>query len=273
MEDHRKSHNYINNNPDQAFLEELQEKLSKELDMPHSQRNYDQIEEWTETISLLLGTNELIDKRTEIGITQLRQKRERIKQKHTKQILRVIVPCFCVVLLVLSNVFSQSVLGMNAFLAMYQIMKGGITIDFKKQGELTTASTSDYQSEMLRICEEQSINPRIPSYLPDGYTPTEIFGQVHPASSHCTVIFCFERNKSKILLQIVKYENSDEMPPMGIPTDHYNISEQVIDNTVICISKEDQQFTAVFEDDTIQYMLFSEGLDYDECQRILNSMF
>ena len=61
--------------------------------------------------------------------------------------------------------------------------------------------------------------------------------------------------------------------PFGIPSDYHNISEQVIDNTVVTVSKEDNQFTAAFMIDRIQYSICADGLDYDECQRVLESMF
>lgn len=266
-------------NPDQAFLDELQEKLSKELEMPHSERNYDRIEEWTDTINLMLGTSELIDKRSQFGLAQFRMQREKTKQKRTKRLICTIVPCLCLVVLTFSNIWSYSVLGMNAFSAMYQVMSGGITIDFKKQENVPPESyNSDslyncYLAEMRRICENENISSRLPDYLPDEYTKTELFGQVIRATHVCTVIFHFEHQGSKLILQIMDYDSSDNMPPMGVPSDHYNISEQIIDGIRVCISKEDQQFTAVFEEGTIQYMLYIDNTDYAEGQMILQSMF
>ena len=75
------------------------------------------------------------------------------------------------------------------------------------------------------------------------------------------------------MIQIMDYDHPDNMPPMGVPSDHYNISEQIIDDITVCVSEEDQQFTAVFEEDTIQYMLYIDKSDYAEGQKILDSMF
>lgn len=265
-------------NPDQAFLDELQEKLSKELEMPHSERNYDRIEEWTDTINLMLGTSELIDKRSQFGIAQFRMQREKAKQKRTKRLICTIVPCLCLAVLTFSNIWSYSVLGMNAFSAMYQVMRGGITIDFKKQEKDSSVSYNDltfnsYLAEMQQICATENISPRLPGYLPDGYTKTELFGQIHHASHVCTLIFHFEYQGSKLMIQIMDYDHPDNMPPMGVPSDHYNISEQIIDDITVCVSEEDQQFTAVFEEGTIQYMLYIDNTDYAEGQKILQSMF
>lgn len=279
MEENSSSHSNSHVNPDQAFLEELQEKLSKELEMPHPERNYDRIEEWTDTINLLLGTSELIDKRSKIGILQLRQEKEKVNRRRMKRIICTFVSCFCAGVLIISNIWSYSVLGMSAFSVMYQVMSGGITIDFKKQENVLPESyNSDslyncYLAEMRRICENENISSRLPDYLPDEYTKTELFGQVIRATHVCTVIFHFEHQGSKLILQIMDYDSSDNMPPMGVPSDHYNISEQIIDGIRVCISKEDQQFTAVFEEGTIQYMLYIDNTDYTEGQKILQSMF
>ncbi|MBQ6039639.1 MAG: hypothetical protein IJL32_02510 [Oscillospiraceae bacterium] len=279
MEENSSSRSNSHVNPDQAFLEELQEKLSKELEMPHSERNYDRIEEWTDTINLLLGTSELIDKRSKIGILQLRQEKEKVNRRRMKRIICTFVSCFCASVLIISNIWSYSVLGMSAFSAMYQVMSGGITIDFKKQENVPPESyNSDslyncYLAEMRRICENENISSRLPDYLPDEYTKTESFGQIIRATHVCTVIFHFEHQGSKLILQIMDYDSSDNMPPMGVPSDHYNISEQIIDGIRVCISKEDQQFTAVFEEGTIQYMLYIDNTDYAEGQKILQSMF
>ena len=279
MEENSSSRSNSHVNPDQAFLEELQEKLSKELEMPHSERNYDRIEEWTDTINLLLGTSELIDKRSKIGILQLRQEKEKVNRRRMKRVICTFVSCFCAGVLIISNIWSYSVLGMSAFSVMYQVMSGGITIDFKKQENVPPESyNSDslyncYLAEMRRICENENISSRLPDYLPDEYTKTELFGQVIRATHVCTVIFHFEHQGSKLILQIMDYDSSDNMPPMGVPSDHYNISEQIIDGIRVCISKEDQQFTAVFEEGTIQYMLYIDNTDYAEGQKILQSMF
>lgn len=260
-------------NPDQEFLEELQEKLSDELDKQPSERDYDLIEELTDTINLLMGTNDLIEKRSQIGISQIQQINAQNKQRRTKQIIRILTPCLCAMILVLSNIWSYSALGMNSFSAMYQIMQGGITIDFTKQQDIVSESTNPYQDEMNRICTSHNIDAMLPAYIPANYTPTDLFGQVHENNTFCIVLFYFKHKDSTLLLQVSHYADPEEMPPIGIPSDHYNISEQTIDGTTICISKEDQQFTAAFAKGTTQYLLFSDRLDYDECQRILESMF
>ena len=57
-----------NYNPDQDFLDELQQQLTDELAKPVSEQNYDLIDELTEAISVLNGTEEQIRTTAEAGI-------------------------------------------------------------------------------------------------------------------------------------------------------------------------------------------------------------
>ena len=61
-------------------------------------------------------------------------------------------------------------------------------------------------------------------------------------------------------------------PPIGIASDHYNITEQMVNDTIVYISKEEQQYTAAFMVDDTQYVLAADGVDYDECYQVLISM-
>lgn len=38
------------------------------------------------------------------------------------------------------------------------------------------------------------------------------------------------------------------------------------------ILKEDNQFTAAFLEDNIVYVIFADGLSYDECQKVIESL-
>jgi len=263
----------LHTNPDQDYYEEIQSKLSTELDKPHSDRDYDLIEELTDAVNSFMGTEAIINKRTEIGIAHIKQINAQNKQKHTKRMIRIVTPFICAVLLILSNIWSYSVLEINSFSAMYQIMNGGITIDFTQNENPSVQAANPYQDQMKQICAAHNIDAMTPAFIPSGYAPTDLFGQVNEKDTFCIISFYFKCKDSTLLLQVLHYVNWDEMPPIGIPTDHYNISEQVIGDTTISISKEDRQYTAAFARDTTQYLLFSDGLDYDECQRVLESMF
>ncbi len=68
------------------------------------------------------------------------------------------------------------------------------------------------------------------------------------------------------------YENSDDIPPIGIPTDTYNLVETEINGQTSFVLKEDGQFTATFLNNNIVYVITSNKLDYDECQKVVESM-
>lgn len=72
---------------------------------------------------------------------------------------------------------------------------------------------------------------------------------------------------------VTNYLNETVPPPIGIPTEQYEISEQLINNTLISVMKEDEQYTATFIIDKTQYIIYAEHLDYDECQKVLDSFY
>ena len=74
-------------------------------------------------------------------------------------------------------------------------------------------------------------------------------------------------------LQIRMYNEGSEILPVTIPSDTQQVTEQTIQGNLIRVFKEDQEYRALFMIDRTQYLLYANRLDYDECQRVLQSMF
>ncbi|MCQ2417848.1 MAG: hypothetical protein MJ071_08570 [Oscillospiraceae bacterium] len=254
------------------YLHELQIQLDKELKKPVPEQDFDRIEDLTEAISVLNGTDHFISKRTAIGIDRVKANIHHNQHKKINIHRRWIAACI-VAVLIGTNALSYKAYGMNAFSAAYQIVTGGIVIDFSKHDPTTSEARNVYAEEMQNLCSEHNIDARIPTYIPDGFSPTENYGSINDLDLYTSVSFYFQLKTKKLIIQM-KYIKTDEVSiPFGIPSDQHNISEQVIDNTVVTVSKEDNQFTAAFMIDQIQYSICADGVDYDECQRILESFF
>ena len=69
-----------------------------------------------------------------------------------------------------------------------------------------------------------------------------------------------------------QYKEGEEIPPIGIPTDTYNIVEEKVNGRTMYILKEDNQFTATFQEDNIVYVISAIDSNYDECQKVIESL-
>ena len=57
---------------------------------------------------------------------------------------------------------------------------------------------------------------------------------------------------------------------VGIPSDHHNISEREICGHTAIISKEDNQMIVAFRSGEFNIVVFTENLDYTECDKFLD---
>ena len=85
-------------------------------------------------------------------------------------------------------------------------------------------------------------------------------------------MFYYKKNNVKLNFSVYYYHQSETIPSIGIPTDTYNLTESTINGRTMFILKEDNQFTATYLSNNVVYVIFSDGLDYDECQKIVESI-
>lgn len=262
-----------NSNPDQDFLDELQQQLTDELAKPVSEQDYDLIDELTEAISVLNGTEEQIRTTAEAGIQKVTDKISH-RAKHNK-VRRIAwkTAAVCASLIVLLNIWTYSVYGINAFSAAYQMLNGGINVDLTVQDDSDPTAANRFEEDMRSVCAEYGLDALIPKYIPDGFTKKEVFSSYHQTTSFQELSFHFEKGKSKIIFQVQSYNEGSDIQPVLIPSDSQQFTEQTIQGNLIRVFKEDQEYRAVFLIGRTQYLLYANKLDYDECQRILQSMF
>lgn len=245
--------------------EELEKQLDRELAKPNP--DYDLVDELTAAILEARGkVVKEIDVQSEIRT---------IKQKSIKHFKcpkwAITVSAACLVL-ICANTVSVAAWGTNIFSAFVQFTKGDLTIDFSKQEQniisLPTSENDPYG--IKEKCAEYDIYPMIPYYLPDGFKLTDFKENI---LSHSTDLrFFYKNDNAKLILSYEAYKNTDDIPPIGIPTDSYNLVETEINGQTVFILKEDSQFTATFLNNNIVYIITSNKLDYDECQKVVESM-
>ena len=258
---------------DSEILDELRQKLNAELEKPIADRDFDYIDDLAKTIDEITGEDRNTADIADRGIKAIHDKLyHSFNRKHTKR-LRWWIPAACIILLLSSNIWSYSAYGMNAFSAVYQILNGGIKIDLHSQNPTEIYSGNLYADEMKKICEDNQIEAVIPEYIPEGFKPAAGYGDGKASSDNTRVVFYFSKSGKKLNLVVTDYLDTVDPPQIGFPTDNYHVGEQVIQGKTVYVLKEDERYTAAFMIDHTQYLLYADHLDFDECQRILYSMF
>jgi len=258
-------------NADQEFLNELHEELTIELNKPESEQNFDLIDDLMQTIAMMNGTETLLEHRSEKVLKLFKHhlsfQKSNARKKH--RILTAI--CACMAFLILSNVWSYSALGINAFSAAVKILNGSVVIDLKEAPESIDTPDNVFADEMKDECTNCSIEALLPSFIPSGFELKNIQHDQDEISTN--VRFRLVCGDKKINFYITKYSDIENIPPIQIPADESHITQEALQNKTIYKVKEDNQFKVAFLDNSIQYYLSTYGLDYDESQRILESIF
>lgn len=253
---------------DSSFGELNAEELTKQLDLELAKPNpdYDLVDELSAAILEARGkTVKEIDVQSELGM---------IKQKSIKHFRcpkwAITVSAACLVL-ICANTVSVAAWGTNIFSAFVQFTKGDLTIDFGKQEQnVISLPTSENDPYGIKAkCAEYDIYPKTPFYLPDGFELVD-FSEV-VCSRFTDLCFFYQNGKTRLNVTFTKYNDSD-IPPIGIPTDTYNLQETEINGQTVFILKEDGQFTATFLNNNIVYVIYADNLDYSECQKVAESM-
>lgn len=252
---------------DREILSDLQKDLNEEMNKPAEERDESYIAELEEMIAQT--EEELIDaskKRSLDNIMKMLDKYEEPKHIRLYKTLPIAAACLLVILGL--NTASMKVFGQNMFSAAYQLTKGGINISTNDSDEMVMSESDPYG--MKAKCAEYGFFPDTPSYIPDGFVLKTISDDRGKYSD--SIIFMYRKDDVVLNFYYTNYKTNDTTPSIGIPTETYNITEEQINGHTTYILKEDSQFTASYVEKGIQYTIFTENLDYDECQRILESM-
>lgn len=256
-------------NMKENMIANLQRELNEEMSKPSDKWDCKKIAEITETIHNLSCDSEEV--KNEEGKEALIEKVKVSKSPQKIKIYRRIgTVVACLLIGVGINTASLSVLGTNMFSAIYQISKGTITIDMNKKDVIELPTESDDPYGMKAKCAEYDMYPVTPSYIPEGFRLVDI--EEIENASFSNMLFYYKESGIKLNFDFCLYNEGEEVPPIGIPTDTYNIEEEEINGHTMYILKEDNQFTATFQEGNMVYVIFADGLDYDNCQKIIESM-
>lgn len=254
---------------DAELLSDLKQNLAEEMSKPTDERDENLISELEEMISETEA--EIVSASERRSLDSIMKMLDEYEEpKHIKLYKWLSVAAACLLVVVGVNAASLKVSGQNMFSAVYQITKDGIRVSsqFEINDDIVISESDPYG--MKAKCAEYGFFPKTPDYIPEGFVLEDISEDSNDYFD--SIIFAYKKGNAILNFQFTNYKTNDEIPSSGIPTDTYNITEKQINGHAIYILKEDKQFTAVFDDKRINYTIFSEYLDYDECYEILEKM-
>ena len=62
------------------------------------------------------------------------------------------------------------------------------------------------------------------------------------------------------------------MGSISIPCNEFNLSETTVNGTKAILSQEDNQYVVNYTKGNIIYVIFIQDVDYDECDKIIESI-
>jgi len=261
------------NKADLEYLEELTDSLREEMAKPKEERDYEIINELTEAISVICGSEQYFSERTDEGVSRLKQNLDNSgKTKKRRFILRRLVPAVAAAIILTANVFSYSVFGMNAFSSAVRIMDGSIQISFSNDVEFK--GENPYSQQMLEKCQEAGFTSLVPKYLPPNMKPADIWGETHNERSIPDIRFELSGENNKLIFQFINVSGAQNGFELGMPTKSHDISEEDINGvTVYFLKKTSTEFHVSFKKEQIVYIISSDGIKEDEFRKTLYSMF
>ena len=264
--------NHLFNGSPEEQGQGVSEMLEKELAKPYKKRDYDKIEELLNEYTRMNGIEEQIQKASEIGIQRAiaKTKTEKLRVRKCRPLLAVV--CLAIVMAIL-NTISVVAFDMNAFSFIVHVADGGFSVDFfskevPSESVIQIPVSEDDPYGMIAECAKNGIYPETPHYLPEGFALENI--EIFDRDVAKRLAFNYRRNNEFIVIYYT--ELYDFNFKSGIPSDHFNLEKIQVNGKSAIISKEDGQFTLIYYDNNMEYVIATNHLDYNECDKIVASI-
>lgn len=259
---------------EKMLLAELQYQLNKELDKPLRKRDFDRIEELTSSIRELTDSPESISERTRSGTEYLCGKLNQDRKRTVNRFIYTIAAalCGCIVLMAGLNIYSFSAFGRNIFSAIVEFSKNGVIIDFS-----LTDSSADIPenpvSDKYGFREKYAyygIEAEAPEYMPDGFELADLFCE---EMSESTIIsFYYKKDGAKLDFSVEIYDDGADIPSVLIPDSERDVRQELIGGHYTNVISDNNAFTAAYRCGNAVYIIFADGLSYDEFEKTVGSM-
>ena len=241
--------------------------LRKQLETESAKKNpdYRRLREISEEIARLENNDMEID--VERISRNIVKKAKIRKQRRLKKF--VTASSVCVVLVIGVNLYTTSVLGTNVLSSAIRLVENGFSVNFEDtpETELHFTESADDSYGIGAKCAEYGLSPEIPHYIPDGFDLNHFEGYSN------YLYFQYKKGNAELTVSYQVFENGEEIPEIGIPSDEHDIIEKQINGRYTVISWENNQFSALFHVGDTVYTVFTENIDYDESEKIVKSIY
>ena len=259
-------------------LTEINHQVDEELKKSKSNQNYKKIETLLSESYEIMGNSEReLDLKAEENIAKIKQMCK--PKKRIKIYQRVAAVAACLALVFGGNAYTLKAYGESLFSLIVNRTESGFTVIFNGDNN-TDSETPDVKDDpygMIAKCAEYGVYPDTPLYIPDGFELVNF--KVNEYTKRTRIKINYQKNDIVLTFLFEKYNNSDDIPNKSIPSDELNLSEVQVNGTVGIVSKEKNslnkttdQYELIYCKDNIIYIISSDGLAYNECDKITESM-
>ena len=253
---------------DKDFEKHAAEKISERVDRELSKKNpdYDLIAELSNGYAELVGADERVKARSEQHINEIISKARHQKPRKNVRIKTITAVAAFAAFFFTANCISVAAFDMNIFKAVVKYTDNGFSVNFSREEPQENSDPYGIKAE----CEKYGIYPEVPAYLPKGL---ELTSSEYTDLGICKqVAFYYKNSEKEITMYYQLYNNTDDMSNTGIPSDYFNLEEIKINGRPAITSKEDNQYTLVYANNTLLLTLFAQNISYDECDIITKSI-
>lgn len=210
-----------------------------------------------------------IDTDKMLGKFKVKQENDNKKRKNClKKWAAGVVSSFLLVILC-SNAYAISAYNKNIFSMFIEFRdSGGVNIDFRNEhGKIGLSVSDDDPYGIIGLCNDAGIYIETPHYLPEGFKLVNI--DTEDSDDFKYVFMRYENGEQFITFTFDTYLGG----MVGIPSDEHNISEIEVNGNKAIVSKEDNQMILIFLSGDNVFNMFTQDVDYSECEKIINSIY
>lgn len=259
----------LNGDLERDALEEMSQMLENECKKKPSERNYDKIEELTRAYSELSDEENFIHEAAEHGIRQLTEQDVKHHRIHmTKKLKLQLTAGVAAAVMLIANAVSVAAFHQNVFSVVVNYAKKGFSIESPENEKIELPISQGDPYGLIAEFAKYDLYPETPHYLPEGFVLEHI--GVFDEEVAKGLDFHYRKNNETILIHYS--ELYDFNFKAKIPSDHFNLEEIQVNGKPAITSKEDEQFTLIYYDGNMEYVIVTNHLDYNECDKIVASI-